>query len=370
MIARFVSADPHVQDLYRTQNLNRYAYVLNNPLAYTDPDGFFFKKIFRAVKRVFKAVAQAIRRSPILRVAVTVGLAYFGAPLIGLEALGLGANVLSSAIVGGITDGVEGAAFGAARAAVTFGIGDHIGSLAGRVVAHSVTSGAFAAAQGGEFGPSALAAGFSVGIGGFADQQFNLNSVASFVSHSTIGGTAAVIGGGKFQNGAATAAFVWAARSHALERRAARSRSAVSQSAEVRVAALGAVPVAAQAARAVWPFARNLIGGIATALTGALKGSTGYELIYRVHGGLAGQFGRSWTPIDPRTVPNYRNAAGLPDSNTGDFLTQGHLIDRVGVEVRNALPLDGNRGGLTEYVVPRPTRQIEVISTIRNEPPF
>lgn len=38
--ARFVSADPHVPDMGDGQNFNRYTYVLNNPLAYTDPTGF------------------------------------------------------------------------------------------------------------------------------------------------------------------------------------------------------------------------------------------------------------------------------------------------------------------------------------------
>jgi len=40
-IARFVSADPFVQDRYNLQMLNRYSYVANNPLRATDPTGFF-----------------------------------------------------------------------------------------------------------------------------------------------------------------------------------------------------------------------------------------------------------------------------------------------------------------------------------------
>ncbi len=39
-IARFLSADPIVQAPDNTQNFNRYAYVYNNPLRYTDPSGF------------------------------------------------------------------------------------------------------------------------------------------------------------------------------------------------------------------------------------------------------------------------------------------------------------------------------------------
>ena len=36
---RFLQPDNFVQDPYNTQNYNRYGYVLNNPLMYTDPSG-------------------------------------------------------------------------------------------------------------------------------------------------------------------------------------------------------------------------------------------------------------------------------------------------------------------------------------------
>lgn len=39
-IARFVQADPIIQDPYQSQSLNRYSYVWNNPLNATDPSGF------------------------------------------------------------------------------------------------------------------------------------------------------------------------------------------------------------------------------------------------------------------------------------------------------------------------------------------
>lgn len=39
-LKRFLSADPIVNDTYNLQSYNRYSYVLNNPLKYTDPSGF------------------------------------------------------------------------------------------------------------------------------------------------------------------------------------------------------------------------------------------------------------------------------------------------------------------------------------------
>jgi RHS repeat-associated protein len=58
LIGRFMSADPFIQAPDNLQSYNRYAYVMNNPLAYTDPSGFIsLKKLFR--------------------IAVVVGVAYF-----------------------------------------------------------------------------------------------------------------------------------------------------------------------------------------------------------------------------------------------------------------------------------------------------
>ena len=39
VVGRFISADSIVPDWYNPQTLNRYSYVVNNPLAYRDPDG-------------------------------------------------------------------------------------------------------------------------------------------------------------------------------------------------------------------------------------------------------------------------------------------------------------------------------------------
>ncbi len=72
-IGRFLSPDPHVQAPDRTQSHNRYSYVLNNPMKYVDPSGFFFKKLikkaFRSIKKLFK--------KPIVRFAVAAVAGYF-----------------------------------------------------------------------------------------------------------------------------------------------------------------------------------------------------------------------------------------------------------------------------------------------------
>ncbi|HEX8576646.1 MAG TPA: colicin D domain-containing protein [Flavobacterium sp.] len=64
VLHRFLQPDNYVQDLYNPQNYNRYGYVLNNPLRYTDYSGESFKswwaKNWKTVVVVVAAVATAI----------------------------------------------------------------------------------------------------------------------------------------------------------------------------------------------------------------------------------------------------------------------------------------------------------------------
>lgn len=39
-IGRFLYADPCIQEASNSQSYNRYSYVSNNPLSYTDPTGY------------------------------------------------------------------------------------------------------------------------------------------------------------------------------------------------------------------------------------------------------------------------------------------------------------------------------------------
>ena len=80
---------------------------------------------------------------------------------------------------------------------------------------------------------------------------------------------------------------------------------------------------------------------------------------YRVWGGRSGPWGQSWTKVNPSKVPNYRSAAGLPDTNTGRFVSEGILRSGKGVTARSSLVIKaGQKGGLPELVVKNPSRNI------------
>src|SRR5438105_7836641 len=65
-IGRFLSADPFVQAPTQTQNYNRYSYVLNNPLSFTDPSGFNFLNNFgRWLDKTFGSIGATIIKTVI-----------------------------------------------------------------------------------------------------------------------------------------------------------------------------------------------------------------------------------------------------------------------------------------------------------------
>ncbi len=132
-LRRFLEPDNFVQEPYNTQNYNRYGYVLNNPLLYTDPSG---EEFFTAL-----AIGVAIA-------IVTTGInnAINGNPFW----YGMGKAVT----------------IGAATAAISFGIGEvatmayssTLGQAAFQAGMHGVTGGVMSSIEGGNFG-SGFAAG-------------------------------------------------------------------------------------------------------------------------------------------------------------------------------------------------------------------
>ncbi len=101
------------------------------------------------------------------------------------------------------------------------------------------------------------------------------------------------------------------------------------------------------------------------------EGALAYERVYRVWGGGSGPWGQSWTPVDPRLdIANYRNLAGLPNLNTGQFLSVGLLVNNDGLRLRSAVELDCNIGGWPEYLIPAPIAQVKLQCIYTLPPPL
>ena len=159
-LGRFLEADPTVQFPSNLQSYNRYSYVQNNPLSFTDPSGLgFFKKFKKFFKKLFKnkffRLAVAIAAAFVIGPAVAgyVGLVTGNATLAfvaggfagGFVAGGITTGSLRGALIGGLM----GAAFAfVGHAPILSSISDTRG---GGVILHGLVGGGFARAQGGSF---------------------------------------------------------------------------------------------------------------------------------------------------------------------------------------------------------------------------
>lgn len=217
-LGRFLQADPHVQAPSNSQNYNRYSYVLNNPMSMTDPSGYFFNRLFKEVNRVLGDFAPL----------ASIGLAIW-APW----GTGFWATVGTGAVAGGIATGsLKGALVGGFSAGMFHGIGTHFQGMAdsarvlstgakiGKTLAHGFAGGLSSVLSGGKFGHGFASAGFTQGFSGAIDKiggrignitsgsYFDtVNRVKRVIAAAVVGGTASVITGGKFGNGAVTGAF-------------------------------------------------------------------------------------------------------------------------------------------------------------------
>lgn len=200
-LGRFLQADPFIQAPYNTQSLNRYSYVINNPLNATDPNGYFFKKIIGIVVAV---VGTAICGPECGKLGYTL----IGAAAGGTSAAVNGGNILQGIVTGGIS----GAALSAVGASGTFGysLGDGAGQLAMNALGNGVVGGITNILSGGKFGHGFIAAGLSAFGKPGIRKAFGTGAGAlpwRVGARAILGGTISTMTGGKFANGAATAAF-------------------------------------------------------------------------------------------------------------------------------------------------------------------
>jgi len=196
-IARFVQADPFVQAPSDTQMLNRYSYVRNNPLNATDPSGFI------KLREVFGTI-----------IGIAVGAftgcwecgAYIAGAINAAQTLHYGGS-LGDALIAGVSS-----------AALTYfgiklfpGLGVGWGDLAKYGVQMGVIGGITSVLQGGKFGHGFISAGLGTAVGGPIGGKIGgvigSRVAGRIIASVVVGGTISELTGGKFANGATTAAF-------------------------------------------------------------------------------------------------------------------------------------------------------------------
>ncbi|BFM12486.1 hypothetical protein R50072_26390 [Simiduia litorea] len=187
-IGRFMQADPFIQSPTVFQNYNRYSYVQNNPMSYSDPSGFFLKKLFKAIAKI-----------PLLNAVVQIVLAVY------CQVCLVAYNAMSTyAVTGSLKAGIIA---GIASAITPMGGGS--GSFVQDFVVQGVIGGISSVLQGGKFGNGFVSAGIS-SLGGAARGAWTagIKSIAGrAMASALIGGTVSQLTGGKFANGAAAGAF-------------------------------------------------------------------------------------------------------------------------------------------------------------------
>jgi RHS repeat-associated protein len=213
LLGRFLSPDPHIQAEDLLQNYNRYSYVLNNPLRYTDPSGEFWNIVaFIVGAALASSDNKDLKIIGSIMMMAALGPGVTAEP--GLLHLAAGAEKLlpavvsfaSAAIANTIAYGPEAGIKAGLFAAAFTGAGGIPGELSPqRIMAHALLGCLQQATSGGQCGPGAAAAAFgkiATGLTGGIE-----SGLAQFAITTVVGGTASVIGGGKFANGAAQAGF-------------------------------------------------------------------------------------------------------------------------------------------------------------------
>jgi RHS repeat-associated protein len=217
-LGRFIQADDFVEP-EATQGLNRYSYVLNNPLSATDPTGNF--SLRQALGLVIGIVAAIISQQ------------YWALDHLLASFLTATAGGFASAAIS--TGSLKAGLWGAVSAAAFWGIGTAFselqyagpkpgsnnmieavfkrsssGSVLAKIAAHAGAGGTLNVLQGGKFGHGFVSAGFtealSPAVGQIGGKGFGA-VLARTAASAAVGGTASKLSGGSFANGAQTGAF-------------------------------------------------------------------------------------------------------------------------------------------------------------------
>ena len=191
VLGRFLSPDPYVQMPDFTQNFNRYAYGLNNPLVYVDENGEFITALIIGV-----CVGAAL--------GIAAGV-YEGVQIAdrkGLEGSARTWTIIGGGLIGGLAGGLSGAVgvyVGAGVAAAGVG-GFYVGAITG--AASGATAGFINGFGMGTLETGNVWYGFKQGA-----VQAGIGSLAGAAVGGLIQGTTSAIKGNNFWDGSAQSAM-------------------------------------------------------------------------------------------------------------------------------------------------------------------
>ncbi len=182
LLARFGTADPMTESPFSTQGWNRYSYVGNSPLNFTDPSGYcfmgcFWQSAFRSIGTFFRQNWGAIFQ---ITVTATCAMLTACAPFLPIVA-GLAAGFVTGVTSGNLGLAIRSGIIASATALAFMGVGDLTGDLFGfeqgvldpergghgrlgfmseahrfNIAGHALVGCASAVASGGKCGPAAL----------------------------------------------------------------------------------------------------------------------------------------------------------------------------------------------------------------------
>lgn len=235
IMARFISPDPYIQDQTNFQNINRFSYVYNNPINYTDPSGYsVWDDIGNWGEELWDEAAQTVGwiSSGISNMAnghIRDGLKNFGQALIDVQIKWLGAGkiidqegrkqfgdetwnqivVASATIVVGIATGGTGAA-GTVSLGTAIMSGMAAGATGGALSAYLAGAGTNDILKSGFRGGvvGGVSAGLTHGVGTGMESYYGKKGMQTFageglraIGHGAVQGTMNELQGGKFSQG-------------------------------------------------------------------------------------------------------------------------------------------------------------------------
>ncbi|MBV1881275.1 MAG: VCBS repeat-containing protein [Pseudomonadales bacterium] len=219
-IGRFMSPDFFVQDPGFTQSYNRYSYVYNNPLTHTDPSGHFVQ--FLAMLAMSTQVGRVVKGTEFgFLTTLTSIVGCSSGDVAQCTAMTMGFNY---AATGDVEKALKAGVATYGAAAAFEGIGRHYDKAAmnsgvnklnglqkvGKIAWHAAVGGVSSVLLDGKFGHGFVSAGISQSVSGYVN---NIDSGTIGVSlprafmAAMVGGTVSSKTGGKFANGAFTAAL-------------------------------------------------------------------------------------------------------------------------------------------------------------------